>query len=373
MKKILFVINVDWFFESHFLPLAQEALKRGYEVHIACGFTDKEEYFQNLGMHTHPLSITRSGTSLSQELRVMMEIYRVIKNVQADIVEFFTIKPVLYGGIVSHFTKTKKRVFYITGLGYVFIQKGFKGSIVKNIVKTLYRLALFGKNTSVITENGYDKALIENLGIIAAKDIHIIKGAGVDLQKYPFVPEPSTEMTTIVMASRLLRDKGVYEYAAAAKEIIQDGYNVKFLLYGDIDIYNPTSLNNQELSSLQKDGYVAVKGFCDDIAKVFRDTHIVVLPSYREGLPKVLVEASACGRAVVTTDVPGCRDVIIPDKTGILCKDKDSHSLAKAIKKLLDNAQMRKKMGYNARKLAEKEYDIKTILTQHFNIYEEKQ
>ena len=372
MKKILFIINVDWFFESHFLPLATKALEKGYEVHLACGFTDRESGLKKLGIITYPLSITRSGTSLWHELRVMKEIYDVMRTVEADVVEFFTIKPVLYGGIVSHFLKIPKRVFYITGLGYTFIQKGFKGSVVKTMVKNLYRLALVGNNSSVITENSYDKALIESLHIIDSDRIYIIKGAGVDFDKYPFVDRVPNNPFVVVMASRLLKDKGVFEYVAAAKTILQEGYAVKFLLYGDIDIYNPTSLTTQDLHTIKKEGNVEVKGFCNDIAQAFVMADIVVLPSYREGLPKVLVEAAACARAVVTTDVPGCRDVIVPKKTGVLCKAKDAHSLAEAIKKLLDDSNLCRQMGLEARKLAQKEYDIRMILKQHFHIYGEK-
>jgi hypothetical protein len=138
MRKILYVINVDWFFISHFLPLGLEGLNRGYNIHIACGITDKKEYLENLGFIIHPLSITRSGTSIKNEIKTIVEIYKVIKFIKPNILEFFTIKPVLYGGIVSKFLSIPKKIFYITGLGYVFIAKGLKGFIVKNLVKILY-------------------------------------------------------------------------------------------------------------------------------------------------------------------------------------------------------------------------------------------
>ncbi|PRM86943.1 glycosyltransferase family 1 protein, partial [Aliarcobacter cryaerophilus] len=146
MKKILYVINVDWFYISHFLPVGLEGINKGYEVHIACGITDRKEYLENLGFIVHPLPISRSGTSVKTEIKTIIKMYKIIKSVNPQVLEFFTIKPVLYGGIVSRFLKIPKKVFYITGLGYVFIAKSLKGFIVRNIVKMLYKLAISGKN-----------------------------------------------------------------------------------------------------------------------------------------------------------------------------------------------------------------------------------
>jgi UDP:flavonoid glycosyltransferase YjiC (YdhE family) len=182
--KILYIINVDWFFISHFLPLGLEGIKRGYEVHISCGITDKKEYLEHLGFIVHPLSLTRSGTTLKTELKTIIEIYKIIKSINPSILEFFTIKPVLYGGIISRLVSIPKKVFYITGLGYVFIAKGFKGFIVRNIVKSFYRLAISGKNTSIITENIYDKELISNLNTVNNNQIKIIMKKIIKILKY---------------------------------------------------------------------------------------------------------------------------------------------------------------------------------------------
>lgn len=368
MKKILYAINVDWFYISHFLPVGLEGIKRGYEVHIACGITDKKEYLESLGFKVHPLSISRSGTSIKSELKTVVEMYKVIKSINPQVLEFFTIKPVLYGGIVSRFLKIPKKVFYITGLGYVFIAKGF---IVRNIVKTLYKLAISGKTNSIITENIYDKELIDSLNAVDENQIKIIRGAGVDLSKYSYIEE-NNENIKVSMACRLLKDKGVFEYIEAAKIVKQKLPNVEFELYGDVDIHNPASLATTDIENIKKDGFVNVYGFSSDIAKVFSDSNIVVLPSYREGLPKVLIEAAACGRAVVTTDVPGCRDAIEPNVTGLLCEVKDSKSLANMIEKLIANSDLRNSMGKAGRELAQKEFDIKKVVEKHFEIYEGK-
>lgn len=369
MRKILYVINVDWFFISHFLPIGLEGLNRGYEIHIACGITDKKEYLENLGFIVHPLSITRSGTSIKNEIKTIVEIYKIIKFIKPNILEFFTIKPVLYGGIISKFLSITKKVFYITGLGYVFIAKGLKGFVIRNLVKTLYKLAISGENNSIITENIYDKELINNLNAVNKTQINLIRGAGVDLNQYKYIEE-NNENIKVSMACRLLKDKGVFEYIEASK-ILKNKYpNIEFELYGDIDIHNPASLTNDDIEKIKKDRIVKIYGFSSDIAGIFSDSNIIVLPSYREGLPKVLIEAAACGRAVVTTDVPGCRDAIEPNITGLLCEVKNPKSLAKQIEKLLLNNELRNNMGKEGRKLAENEFDINKVVEKHFEIYE---
>jgi len=370
VKKILYIINVDWFFISHFLPVSIEAKKRGLEVHIACGLTDRLEFLKQNGFIVHPLNISRSGTEIIKELVSIVEIFKVIKSVNPEIVEFLTLKPVLYGGIISRLLSDRKKVFYITGLGYVFMQNGLKGTLVKNIIKTLYSLALSGKNTTVITENIFDKNLIASLNALDREHIEIIKGAGVDLKQYNYIEETDNQVT-VVMASRLLRDKGVFEYVEAATLLKKKGLNVTFELYGDADEGNPTAITTRELDKIREDAHVKVNGFTSNIVNVFSKANIIVLPSYREGFPKVLVEAAACGRAIVTTDVPGCRDAITENESGLLCKVKDVHSLAQQIEKLIIDEKLRAKMGKAGRRLAEREFEITKVIQEHFHAYED--
>ena len=367
-KKILFVVNVDWFFISHRLPLAIEALQKGYEVHIACGLSDKKEYLESLDLIVHPLNLSRSSTGLKSEMKAFSEIYTILKEINPDIAHFVTIKPVLYGGIASRFLNIHKKVFSISGLGFIFIKQGFKASIGRTVVKTMYSFALKGKNSHVIVQNPDDKAVVNS---IVKVPITLIRGSGVDLNQYEY-KEENNESVKVSMACRLLKDKGVFEYIEAAKLLKQKFPNVEFELYGDIDIYNPASLTEDDIEKIKQDGFVKVYGFSNDIAKVFSDANIVVLPSYREGLPKVLIEATACGRAVVTTDVPGCRDAIEPNVTGLLCKVKDSKSLTSMIEKLIINNKLRNSMGKEGRKLAQQEFDIHKVVEKHFEIYEGK-
>ncbi len=366
MTKILFIVNVDWFFISHRLPLALEAQQRGYDVYIACGITDKKAYLESLGLKVYPLELSRSGMGIKSELKAFSDIYKALRQINPDIAHFVTIKPVLYGGIASRFLSIPKKVFSISGLGFIFIRQGFKASILKLIVKVLYGFALGGKNSHVIVQNPDDANVIMS---ITKAPIATIKGSGVDLAQYTYIQE-NNEKTTIVMACRLLKDKGVLEYIEAAKTLKNKGLDAAFELYGDADIYNPATLTNQDIQKIQKENFISIHEFSDNIATIFSNANIIVLPSYREGLPKVLIEAAACGRATVTTNVPGCRDAIEDNITGLLCCVKDAQSLAEQIEKLILDTDLRKSMGKAGRELAEREFDIVKIIRQHFEIYE---
>ena len=367
-KKILFIVNVDWFFISHRLPIALEAISIGYEVHIACVITDKKEYLESFGMIVHPIMLSRSGTHLLAELKSFWEVYTLLKGLKPHITHFVTIKPVIYGGIAAKIARMKNKVFSISGLGYIFISDSFKGSISRVIVKFLYRLALSGRSSRIVVQNRDDQKLVFELGGIQKSQITLIRGSGVDLKSYHCIDEKKHPLR-VVMASRLLKDKGVYEYLEAAKILISKGLDVEFELYGDIDEGNPTSLTHEELMRISNDGFVNVQGYSNTISKVFSSSNIVVLPSYREGLPKVLIEAAACGRAIVTTNVAGCRDAVEENVTGLLAIVKDSKSLADTIARLLENKELRLSMGKAGRELAEKEFDVRNVVNKHFEIY----
>ncbi|MBD3830271.1 MAG: glycosyltransferase family 4 protein, partial [Arcobacter sp.] len=290
-----------------------------------------------------------------------------------DIAHFVTIKPVLYGGITSRFLNIHKKIFSISGLGFIFIKQGFKATFIRLVIKLMYKFALGGKRSHVIVQNPDDQEVVNSMVKVP---ITLIRGSGVDLRQYEYIKE-NNENIKVSMACRLLKDKGIFEYIEAAKIFSQRVQstrkqklsNVEFELYGDIDIHNPASLTNDDIEKIKKDGFVNVYGFSSDIAKVFSASNIIVLPSYREGLPKVLIEAAACGRAVVTTDVPGCRDAIEPNVTGLLCKVKNSKSLANMIEKLIIDQNIRNSMGKEGRKLAEQEFDINKVVEKHFDIY----
>lgn len=370
LMKLLYIVNVDWFFISHRLPIALALIKNGYEIHIACGITDRKNELESLGIIVHPLSISRSGTHFFKELKVINEINTVVNEIKPDVVHLVTIKGAIYGGLVTRYKNIKNRIVSISGLGFVFIDEGIKARLIRFIVTKLYRLALTTSNTKVIFQNDNDKNIFIENKIINYKQCVLIKGSGIDLNAYKLLPEPQGKKVIMFLA-RLLKDKGLIEFCEAALNLKKSGFTGRFVLVGDIDLGNPNSITQIELNNYINSGVVEHWGFLSNIPEVISKSHIMVLPSYREGLPKSLIEAAACGRAVITTDVPGCRDAIIPNVTGVLVPAKSSEAIANAILTLYNDDNMRIKMGKEGRKFAESSFNIKDVINTHIKLYKE--
>lgn len=369
-SKILFVVNVDWFFLSHRLPIALELLEQGCEVHIATTITDKLSELESYGFIVHPVSLERSSEGVFSLFSYFNDLKRVFKRVQPDLVHLVTIKPVLIGGIAARVLKVPALVSAISGLGFVFVGKGFLSVIRRFFVSFLYRRALGHKNFTVIFQNNSDKACISNITGLLENDMELIPGSGVDLEEYA-VKSRSEEAPVVMLAARLLADKGVREFVAAARFLKSNSsVNSRFVLVGDIDVDNPASITHEELTQWQSEGVIEFWGYHTDMPFILSKASIVVLPSYYgEGLPKVLIEAAACGRPVITTDHPGCRDAIEANITGLLVPIKDKVSLADSISKLLNDPALCVRMGLKGRELAEKRFSVAYVVDRHIDIY----
>lgn len=370
-KRLLFVVNVDWFFVSHRLPIAIEALEKGYEVHLACSFTDKADYLKSLGIHLHEITFSRSGLGMLSELRTLVSLVRLFQKLKPDILHTVTIKPVLYGGIASRLAGVPAMVSAVSGLGFVFVAETFKAKITKEIVRLLYGFAFRHQNMKVIFQNSSDRDILVGAVNLSASKVSMISGSGVDLGEYTYQPEPEN-CRYIVMASRLLKEKGVFQFVNAARLLKKKGFAFEFLLVGVPDSGNPNSVSIAELEEWKAEGVIQVLGFRADVKDIFVNASMVVLPSfYGEGLPKVLIEAAACGRPIITSDNPGCRDAVIDGETGIVVPIKDEVKLAEAIEYLANNKEIRLRMGQKARLLAETEFDINCVVDKHLKIYAE--
>ena len=372
--KILFVVNVDWFFISHRLPIALEAIRQGYEVHIATGLTDKLMVLQDHGLVVHPISLDRSGASLKVIGKNFWQIFYVCKLIKPDLVHFVTIKPVLLGGLAARIARIPAVVSAVSGLGFVFVAEGFKAIIRRWVVKHLYRLALGHRNQKVIFQNNDDLSRLTGLVGLPDQKLSLIRGSGADLSQYSVTQLP-TGVPIVMLAARLLVDKGVREFVQSANLLRQRGLSkqdVRFVIVGKPDLDNPHSLHQEELSRWNEEGVVELWGHRTDMPQVIASAHIVVLPSYYgEGLPKVLIEAAACGRAVITTDHPGCRDAIQSDVTGVLVPIRDTEALASSIQQLLSDPVRCVTMGQAGRELAQNAFDEKHVVRAHLNIYHE--
>jgi glycosyltransferase involved in cell wall biosynthesis len=367
-RKLLFVVGIDWFFVSHRLPIAIQAKKEGYDVHIAAGLSSATNTLRDLGFTVHPLSLKRGSINPFTELRLLLEIFWVFFKVKPDLLHLIAIKPVIYGGIAARTMGIKNVIAAVSGLGSAFIAKGFFGRCFLTLIRLLYRFALGSPQTRVIFQNEDDRQRVMAIAGLKEHQTILISGSGVDLTDFD-KPEPPENPPIVMLAARLLRDKGVLEFVAAAKTIKPTHPNVRFCLVGDIDRENPTSLTEQELRDLTQQGDVEVWGYRSDMHSVLSQSTIVVLPSYREGFPKVLIEASASGRAIVTTDVPGCRDAVVENRTGLLVPARDDVALSQAILKLLNDTRLCKEMGDAGRKHAIEAFDVKDVVKQHLDIY----
>jgi glycosyltransferase involved in cell wall biosynthesis len=367
MGKLLFIVNIDKFFVSHRLPIALEAIKRGYEVHIATTITKELHFLEQNGLIVHPLNLhrSRSGISIFFEL---WEIFSIFIKVKPDIVHLVTIKPVLLGGLVARILRTPAVVSAVSGLGYIYINDGIMAFLKRRVISFLYYFALGHSNQKVIFQNTDDSILLSKLSYMPISKSILIPGSGVDLSLYRLRAAPSG-IPIVLFAARLLKDKGVNDFVNASKIVNKFKLRARFVIYGDIDLSNPSSINQEQLSKWEKESDIELRGFNAHMEEVIPTALIVALPSYREGFPKVLIEAAACGRAVVTTNVPGCRDAIVNNVTGILIPKKDSYALANSISFLLDNPVYCRELGKNGRKRAEKLFSIKKVTSKHMDIY----
>ncbi len=368
MNKLAFVINNVDFLLSHRLPILLAAQRQGYEIFVIAPNAENDDRLKQYGVSCHNITLSRGGNNPITDINTTFQLTRIFKKIRPDIAHLVTIKPVLYGGLAARLSKVPAVVAAVSGLGTVFLSKGIVSYIRRWFVAKLYRIAFKQKKIAVIFQNPDDRKLILGLKALEKSQAHIIRGSGVDLNNYPFRSE-ALQNTIVVMAARLLRDKGVYEFVEAARILKSREIAVEMRLIGAPDPCNPTSITEDELKAWQKDRLVSLLGYRSDIAEQYAQANIICLPSYREGLPKGLVEAAACGRAVVTTDVPGCRDAIEAGVTGILVKVRDAVALADAIQRLYEHPDERIRMGIAGRNLAERAFSIDEIVEQHLTIY----
>lgn len=367
--RLLFVVNDAGFFLSHRLPLAQAARDEGYDVHVATPDDQSSVVIQSRGFVFHPIPIARRGMHPLVELRSIRALRQLYRELAPDIVHHVTIKPVLYGGIAARLAGVPAVVNAVTGLGYIFISRGVKSAILRRLVKATYRFALRQARTRVIFQNPDDMALFEGEGLVRPSDAVLIRGSGVDMAV--FLPRPeAVGIPIVLLASRMIWDKGVAEFVEAARLLHDQGITARFVLVGGPDSGNPSTIPQAQLEAWQKAMPVEWWGIRVDMPQVFAESHIVCLPSYYgEGIPKVLIEAAACARALVTTDTPGCREIVQHEINGLLVPPRDAYALAKAIRQLLQNPELRAQMGRRGREIAMTDFSLQTVIDQTLGVY----
>ncbi len=366
-RRVLFFVNNPAFLMSHRLPLALAARDAGMEVHVATPDGPAVADIVAHGLRHHAVPLSRSGTNPWVEARSLLACLQLLRRLRPDLVHAVTIKAVLYGGIACRLARVPAYVAAVSGLGYVFLRGGGFDPLRQGAL-WLYRLALGHRNSRVIFQNAADRDLLLAARAVRPAQAVMVRGSGVDLQHYAPQPLPPGPVT-VVMAARLLRDKGVMEFVEAAGLAAARAAGLRWVLAGSPDPGNPASVTEAELEAWVRAGTIEYVGESADVAALYAAAHLVVLPSYREGLPKSLIEAAACGRPVVTTDVPGCRDAIDPGVSGVLVPPRDARALADAVIALAADEDARLRMGAAGRALAERDFGIRSIVQAHLDVY----
>lgn len=369
MKKLIYFVSEDWYFCSHRLELGVSANNAGFDVYVMCNVSKHGKIIEQAGLKVIPLDIDRSNTGIYSNVKVFFSICRVFRNLRPDLLHNVAQKPVILGSIAAYLCGVPKVINALGGLGFIFISKDFKAKILKRVVSAIYKILFNSIRCNLIVQNKDDFAFfVENLSIQKHR-ICLIRGAGINIDSFPFQPLPP-EPIKITLVARMLKDKGVFEFIEAAKLLQADFPSVVFQLVGNTDSKNPNSFSDDELNESCRNSNVRWLGRIDNILSVWKTSHIAVLPSYREGLPKSLLEAASVGRPIVTTDVPGCREVVIDGFNGYLVRPYSSKDLANKLSKLLTNTDLLPEMGLKSRELTVKYFSSVAVNNATLKLYE---
>lgn len=364
--KLLFLVTEDWYFCSHRLPLARAALDAGFDVSVATRVRSHGKQITAAGINLIPLSLQRSGRNPLREMAAIYEIARIYRRIAPDIVHHVAMKPVLYGSLAAKITGVPVVINALAGMGYVFTSNKPSAKRLRPLITLALRLLL--KNSRVILQNPDDRATLIAAGVLKEKQVTLIRGSGVDTKRFHMIQE-SDDTPLVVLAARMLWDKGVGEFISAARQLKDDNVKVDFVLAGEIDPDNPAHISRYRLQTWHDSGYIEWAGKVDDMEKLLARANIVCLPSYREGLPKVLLEAASCGRAIVATNVPGCREAVHHNENGLLVPVRNSDALAAALRRLIENPSLRHQFGLRGREMAEKEFSLEKITGETLALY----
>lgn len=365
--KLLFVVTEDWYFVSHRLPLAVAAQAAGFDVAVATRNGEKADVIRSAGIRLIPISLSRRG---GNPLREVMALWRLYRREKPDLVHHVALKPVMFGAFAAGLARVPAQVNAVAGLGWLFTSSSGVVRLIRPILRWMLARLLNRPHSLTIVQNPEDRSLLERSGLPAAR-LRLIRGAGVDVQIfYPVVSPP--EPVCIVLVSRMLWDKGVGEFVEAARRLIEAGVKARFVLVGVPDPANPASVPESTLRSWHGLHGVEWWGRREDMPAVLHAAHIACLPSsYGEGVPKSLLEAAACGLPIVTTDAPGCREVVRDGVNGLLVPVRDAAVLADALRKLIDDPALRRRMGEQSRRMAEAEFGQETVVAQTLAVYRE--
>lgn len=367
---ILYVLTEDWSLFTHRIDLARRAQKAGFHVVIACRIGHYGEKIRKEGFDLYPLkNLKRGGMNPLKDMRVLYELYKLYEKIRPDIVHHVALKPSLYGTLAARFARIHGIVNALGGLGYIFMESSLKVKIIRKSILFIFKFLFKAKNVRLILQNSDDVAVFKN--IINSDQIILIRGSGVDLNQFYPIKHVRALPVSILMIGRLLWDKGVGDLVKAAQILKERNVPVRIQIVGDSDGENPSSIAGHVLEKWKKETNIEFLGRRDDIINLLHQADIAVLPSYREGLPKALLEAAACGLPLVATDVPGCREIVVNEVNGFLTPSKNPEKLAEALEKLGRDKKLRKKMGQKSLQLVQMQFSEEKINNEILEVYRE--
>ncbi|KPK68206.1 MAG: glycosyl transferase family 1 [Acidithiobacillales bacterium SM23_46] len=370
MQRILFLVTEDWYFASHRLPLAMEMARVGYMVSVATRVGRHREHINRAGIRLIPFNLGRRFANPIVELSILWRLIRLYRREQPTVVYHVGLKPVVYGSLAARIAGIAGQINAIAGLGSVFSSRRFKARLVRPLLQGVLRLLLAGRKSRIIVQNRDDQRVVLEMMHQDPERVAVIAGAGVDLNQFAVTDEPAGT-PVVLYAGRILWDKGVGYFVEAARRLRSMGIAARFVLVGTPDEGNPSAVPLAQIENWQRAAIVEWWGQHDDMPAVFAASHMVCLPSYYgEGIPKVLIEAAASGRAIVTTDIAGCREIVRHETNGLLVCPHDVDALANALARLIASPEERRRMGTAGRKIAEAEYGLELINRQSLAVVE---
>ena len=381
--KVLLFANTDWYHYNFNLPLARVLQRQGVQVLLISPPGRFAARLVEAGFRWIALPMNRLSLNPWEEFKLLRFIIDLYRRERPDLVHHFTIKCVVYGSIAARAVGIDRRVNAVTGLGHVFTGDSLRNQFLRPLVRRLLQLALTGRLCRLIVQNPDDFSAFADEQLLPAEKIRLIRGLGVNIERFsPRLLGAETPETTppgpsrypplkVLVATRLLWEKGLREYVQAARLLKNSGHDVEFLLAGDPDPGNPASIQTEQLMAWRNEGIINFLGYVDDMPGLFSRVDVAVLPSYREGLPQCMLEAAACGLPLIATDVPGCREIVEDGINGLLIPPRNSAALAEAIAHLDRNRAQCRVLGDASRRKVLQDFDEKTILRMTLNVYRE--
>ncbi|MFZ5951007.1 MAG: glycosyltransferase family 4 protein [Candidatus Rifleibacteriota bacterium] len=371
--RLLFVVTEDWYLSMHFLHIAMYARKEGWDVTLICNTGQKGTHaidqILDSGLRFVPVRLSRSAISPLNDLKTFRKIFNFVKEWRPDIIFSVAIKPIMISGLISRWFGIPL-LSMMTGLGYVFTSDSLKAALVKPFIRGMLEFTFASPLSRLLVLNSEDVIWAEENLHVRKGEIRTLPGIGVDLDRFKVVPEPEG-IFTLAYVGRMLKDKGIYELIDAVKILQQRKITLKLMLAGEPDPSNPASVKEEVILEWQRQGLCEYHGHIMDVPGFLNRSHALVLPSYREGMPTCIIEASASGLPCVTTDVAGCREAVIHGKTGLIVPVRNSEKLAEAIAELYHNPDLRRQMGENARRMAIDLYSQEIVQKQMVELFSE--